>query len=77
MANAVRYVTAMTNNATLYSQVQVAKILGVSRTAVANKIKAGKLEAVTVGNTRFVPKRAIVKWQKQRAERARKLTELL
>jgi len=58
-------------------QAEVARQLHVSRSAVAQKITAGTLEYKEVGGTRFVPWRAVVKWAKERAERGRKLQELL
>lgn len=61
----------------LLPQYEVARIMGVSRSAVAQKIDAKHLEYQEIGGIRFVPWRAVVQWQKQRAERARKLTEFL
>lgn len=61
----------------LLRQSVVAKLIGVSNAAVNQKIDAKHLEFKLVGGVRFVPYRAVKKWKKERAERARKLLECL
>lgn len=67
----------MRNGDELIRQAEVSKIIGVTRSAVNRKIDAGFLEYVEIGGIRFVPRRAVKQWQQERAERARKLAELL
>ena len=59
----------------LLRQAEVARVVGVSRSAVAQKIEDKLLESVTVGGLRFVPWRAVRQWQAERSERGRLLQQ--
>lgn len=45
----------MTETKTYYSITEIAKILGISRVAVFNKIKAGKIKAIKIGRMYAIP----------------------
>lgn len=59
----------------LYTQARVAKLLGVSRSAVADRIREGKMDVLEIEGSTLVTARGFADWKAERARRARILTQ--
>ncbi len=57
----------------LFSQTEAARLIGVSRQAVANRITARTLEVVEVAGSTMVPGREIARWIAERRRRGEAL----